>query len=123
MLSQVGESDRFETTQWSEVLLAGNREHTGARDALDRLCRKYWFPVYATLRRRGTNHADAEDLTQAFFAEVLEGDKLAVAQNSVLGAFGQIQGAAQRTRDSVSSDAAKEARHLAAERRDALVSH
>ena len=74
--------DRFETTQWSEVLLAGNPNQSGAQEALDRLCRKYWFPVYAVLRKRGSSHADAEDLTQAFFAEVLTSNKIGVADQS-----------------------------------------
>lgn len=76
------QSDRFETTQWSEVLLAGNPDQSGAREALDRLCRKYWFPVYAVLRKRGSSHTDAEDLTQAFFAEVLSSNKIGVADQS-----------------------------------------
>ena len=76
------QSDRFETTQWSEVLLAGNPDHTGAKEALDRLCRKYWFPVYAMLRKRGSTHADAEDLTQSFFAEVLSSNKIGFADQS-----------------------------------------
>ena len=81
-LAQSHEPNRFETTQWSEILLAANPDQTGANAALDRLCRKYWFPVYASLRRRGHAHADAEDLTQAFFADVLGKDKLAVADQS-----------------------------------------
>lgn len=76
------QSDHFETTQWTEVLLAGNPNQSGAKEALDRLCRKYWFPVYAVLRKRGSSHADAEDLTQAFFAEVLSNNKISVADKS-----------------------------------------
>ena len=69
----------FETTQWSEVLLAGSPNLSGARDALEQLCQKYWFPVYAAIRRRGSNHTDAEDLTQAFFTDLLTSEKLSVA--------------------------------------------
>ena len=76
------EPNRFETTQWSEVLLAGDPNQPGAREPLDRLCRKYWFPVYAVLRQRGASHPDAEDLTQAFFADILGSNKLAVADQS-----------------------------------------
>jgi len=81
-LQRKPESDRFETTQWTEVLLAGNPNQSGAKEALDRLCQKYWFPVYAVLRKRRSSHADAEDLTQAFFAEVLSNNKIAVADRS-----------------------------------------
>ncbi len=81
-MQRKSQSDRFETTQWSEVLLAGNPNQLGAKEALDRLCRKYWFPVYAVLRKRGSTHTDAEDLTQAFFAEVLSDNKIAVADKA-----------------------------------------
>lgn len=76
------EAAEFATTQWSEILLAGNPDQTGAHAALGRLCEKYWFPVYANLRRRGSNHNDAEDLVQAFFADVLSSQKLSVADQS-----------------------------------------
>jgi RNA polymerase sigma-70 factor (ECF subfamily) len=59
-------------TRWSVVLQArqeGNPEHS--RAALEELCRQYWFPLYAFARRRGQSPADAEDLTQSFFAELL----------------------------------------------------
>ncbi len=62
----------FETTQWSIVLAAG-RDATGpARDALATLCDRYWYPVYAYVRRRGHDADEAEDLTQSFFATLLE---------------------------------------------------
>lgn len=59
---------RFQTTQWSVVLKAGQ----GADEALLRLCRIYWVPLYAYTRRRGHAAHEAEDLTQSFFAHVLE---------------------------------------------------
>jgi RNA polymerase sigma factor (sigma-70 family) len=61
----------FVTTHWSLVLLAGRSDSIHARDALEKLCRTYWPPIYAFVRRRGHNPHDAEDLTQAFFARVL----------------------------------------------------
>ena len=76
------QDSQFETTQWSEVLLAGNQGQAGAVDALNGLCCKYWFPVYAHLRRKGNSHADAEDLTQAFFTDLLRSDKLKVADQN-----------------------------------------
>ena len=45
---------------------------TRARDALARLCQTYWFPLYAYVRRRGHSPEDAQDLTQAFFARLLD---------------------------------------------------
>lgn len=59
---------RFQTTQWSVVIKAGQ----GAEEALVRLCRNYWTPLYAYTRRRGHGAHEAEDLTQSFFAHVLE---------------------------------------------------
>jgi DNA-directed RNA polymerase specialized sigma24 family protein len=66
---------RFETTHWSIVLCAGRQGPERAR-ALDRLCRIYWYPIYAFIRRRGHGVDDAHDLTQDFFARLLAGDWL-----------------------------------------------
>ena len=63
---------RFETTHWSLVLAAGGDASTEARAALSTLCEAYWYPLYAYVRRQGYESADAEDLTQAFFARLLE---------------------------------------------------
>jgi len=62
----------FVTTCWSVVLRAGRSDSTTARDALATLCQTYWRPLYAYVRRRGYQPADAEDLTQEFFARLLE---------------------------------------------------
>jgi RNA polymerase sigma factor (sigma-70 family) len=68
-----GERKLFATTQWSLVLAAGQQGPSGhAREALTALCEAYWYPLYAFLRGRGHSPADAEDLTQAFFALLLE---------------------------------------------------
>ncbi len=56
----------FVTTHWSVVLRAG-----GDEEALGELCRAYWYPLYAYVRRSGKSPQDAEDLTQAFFARLL----------------------------------------------------
>ena len=61
----------FLTTHWSVVLAAGEQPSSGADEALERLCRAYWFPVYAFIRRQGHAPPDAEDLTQDFFAELI----------------------------------------------------
>jgi RNA polymerase sigma factor (sigma-70 family) len=64
-------ADYFHTTRWTVVVTAGRR-HTPQSDiALEELCRSYWFPLYAYVRRRGYAKEDAEDLTQAFFAAFL----------------------------------------------------
>ena len=63
--------DIFATTRWTVVLAAGRTGTPLADDALEELCRSYWFPLYAYVRRRGHAKEDAEDLTQAFFARFL----------------------------------------------------
>jgi RNA polymerase sigma factor (sigma-70 family) len=61
----------FTTTHWSIVLTAQG-ESPAAREALESLCRTYWRPIYAFVRREGANPEEAEDLTQSFFALLLE---------------------------------------------------
>ena len=61
----------FVTTHWSVVLTAKQSESTEADAALERLCRAYWWPLYAFVRRRGYEAHDAQDLTQEFFARLL----------------------------------------------------
>lgn len=76
-----GGKDRrqFATTQWSLVLAAGESRSDGAERALAELCARYWYPLYAYARRRGHDPDDARDLTQAFFAKLLEKRDLRVA--------------------------------------------
>src|SRR5437667_1925465 len=62
----------FATTHWSVVVAAGQRESLHSVEALEVLCRQYWRPVYAFIRRRGHGPDDAQDLTQEFFARLLE---------------------------------------------------
>jgi len=62
----------FATTHWSVVLAATQNDTAHAREALARLCLTYWYPLYAYARRRGHSAHDAQDLTQAFFARLLE---------------------------------------------------
>jgi RNA polymerase sigma-70 factor (ECF subfamily) len=63
---------QFATTHWSTVLAAGDSALPGSREALERLCRTYWYPLYAFVRRKGYSPEDAKDLTQAFFERFLE---------------------------------------------------
>ena len=69
----------FVTTHWTVVLAAGDRASPLAAEALEQLCRLYWYPLYAYVRRKGHSPQDAEDLTQAFFAHFLEGNYVARA--------------------------------------------
>ena len=66
----------FPTTQWSDVLRAGQTTSAVAAPALERLCRNYWYPLYVFVRRRGHGPEEAQDLTQSFFAFILEKDAL-----------------------------------------------
>lgn len=72
----------FATTHWSLVAAAQDLAAPAARAALADLCRAYWFPVYAYVRRRGHDHHRAQDLTQAFFARLLEKNDLAAADRT-----------------------------------------
>lgn len=72
---------QFATTCWTLVGAAGADDSQSAR-ALETLCRDYWYPLYAFVRRRGHGAADAQDLTQAFFASLLARNSLAQADRS-----------------------------------------
>ena len=69
----------FVTTHWSIVVSAGRNDTPHARDALEKLCRSYWSPIYAFVRRQGHGPHDAQDLTQEFFARLLGKKQLAGA--------------------------------------------
>ncbi|HEY0457412.1 MAG TPA: sigma-70 family RNA polymerase sigma factor [Verrucomicrobiae bacterium] len=69
-------SARFRTTHWSVVLAAGQRDSANAEEALAKLCAAYWYPLYVFIRRRGYGVHEAEDLTQDFFARLLQKDFL-----------------------------------------------
>jgi RNA polymerase sigma-70 factor (ECF subfamily) len=69
----------FTTTHWSVVITAGRGESPAAEAALETLCRAYWYPLYAFVRRQGHSPPDAEDLVQGFFARLLEKKWLAAA--------------------------------------------
>jgi RNA polymerase sigma-70 factor (ECF subfamily) len=66
----------FATTHWSVVLAAGQSADAQASEALEELCRTYWYPLYAFVRRQGRSPEDAQDLTQGFFAHLLRKDFL-----------------------------------------------
>ncbi|HEU6446861.1 MAG TPA: sigma-70 family RNA polymerase sigma factor [Verrucomicrobiae bacterium] len=70
----------FVTTHWSLVLSARDKKSPQSAGALEKLCRVYWYPLYAYVRRSGQSKENAEDLTQAFFTRLLEKDFLNSAE-------------------------------------------
>ena len=70
---------KFPGTRWTVVLAAGGTPSAESTVALERLCQSYWYPLYAYVRRRGHSPPDAEDLTQEFFARLLEHNWIARA--------------------------------------------
>src|SRR4051812_30813658 len=74
-----GSPREFATTRWSLVMAAGKPEGEEAREALSSLCQRYWFPLYAYVRRRVPSLHEAQDLTQEFFVRLLEKNALAKA--------------------------------------------
>jgi len=72
----------FVTTQWSAVLAAGSSDTAQSRAALEQLCRGYWYPLYAHVRRRGYDAHSAQDLTQEFFVRLLGRDWIARADQA-----------------------------------------
>lgn len=81
-----GQSPEFGQTRWSLVRRAAGFDSPESREALEVLCRAYWFPIYAFIRRQGSAPHDAQDLTQDFFARLLNGSSIARA-NPQLGKF------------------------------------
>ncbi|HVC94832.1 MAG TPA: protein kinase [Pirellulales bacterium] len=72
----------FATTNWSLVLAAGERNSPDFEQALATLCERYWYPLYAHVRRRGIDADLAQDLTQEFFARLMEKEYLQVADRN-----------------------------------------
>jgi RNA polymerase sigma factor (sigma-70 family) len=73
------EPSQFAPTRWSVVLAAKDKCSPDSAAALEVLCRTYWYPLYAFIRRQGHSSHDAQDLTQGFFARLLEKDYLRAA--------------------------------------------
>ena len=87
MSDSVPESDAvapriFATTHWSVVLAAGQGESAPAQRALETLCRAYWYPIYAYVRRKGYKPEEAQDLTQEFFAQLIAKDHFRLADRN-----------------------------------------
>jgi RNA polymerase sigma-70 factor (ECF subfamily) len=75
-----GQATWFTTTHWSIVLAAQNSGSPRGEEALETLCRSYWYPLYVFVRRQGYDDAAAKDLTQSFFAKLLGKNYLAGVQ-------------------------------------------
>jgi RNA polymerase sigma factor (sigma-70 family) len=76
----------FSATHWSVVQAAARSDSPQSSAALEKLCARYWYPLYGFVRRQGRSPHDAEDLTQGFFAWLLESKHLGVADPE-LGRF------------------------------------
>lgn len=72
----------FPKTRWSLIIDAKEGDPTTRSKALAELCEQYWYPLYAFVRRRGANQHDAEDLTQGFFTQLLEHDRIQLFSES-----------------------------------------
>lgn len=62
----------FPATRWTDIVAASRDASPASAEALDRLCRTYWYPIYAYIRRKGHSESDAKDIAQEFFFHVLE---------------------------------------------------
>ena len=69
----------FATTHWSVVTAAGNVRSENACNALETLCRTYWYPIYSYVRRKGYQPEEAQDLTQEFFAQLIAKEHFSLA--------------------------------------------
>jgi DNA-directed RNA polymerase specialized sigma24 family protein len=72
----------FGTTHWSIVLSAGDATSPQAKEALEKLCQAYWYPLYAYVRRKGYDAHNSQDLIQEFFARLLARNYLSVADRN-----------------------------------------
>jgi len=79
-LAASGQANWFTTTHWSQVLNARDPASPQAAESLEKLCRTYWYPLYAYARRQGEGKESAEDLAQGFFARFLGKNYLAQVQ-------------------------------------------
>jgi len=77
-----GGEREFRTTHWSVVLAAGDSRSPQSTDALEKLCRAYWYPLYAFVRRQGYQPEAAQDLTQEFFSRLLASHGLETVDRS-----------------------------------------
>jgi RNA polymerase sigma factor (sigma-70 family) len=81
-MAEASHSAHFPTTQWSRIIAAGDRAAPEARSALSELCKAYWYPIYALIRRRSHSPDEACDLAQDYFTRLLEKGVIAAADRS-----------------------------------------
>ncbi len=86
MSNEPGRSAHFRTTHWSRVIAAGGAVDADAGAALAELCAAYWLPLYAYVHRNGNGPEQALDLTQEYFARLLERGTVAAADPTRRGA-------------------------------------
>jgi RNA polymerase sigma factor (sigma-70 family) len=77
----------FPVTRWTLIVAAGQQGNSATDEALAELCRAYWYPIYAFIRRRGNSPDEAEDLTQGFFAAFLERRNVVLHADPAKGRF------------------------------------
>jgi RNA polymerase sigma factor (sigma-70 family) len=70
--SPAGAANRFQSTRWSVVLVSAQSQAPGCQEAFGDLCKLYWYPLYAFIRRCGNSPEDSEDLVQGFFLHLVE---------------------------------------------------
>lgn len=80
MPSDPNRNSSFPTTHWTLVQTVQNGAPADAAKAMEAICQRYWYPIYAYLRRKGFGPHDAEDLTQAFFVELISEETLQAAR-------------------------------------------
>jgi RNA polymerase sigma-70 factor (ECF subfamily) len=82
VMAEASRSATFPTTQWSQVIAAGDRAAPEARAALAALCQAYWYPIYALIRHKRHSADEANDLTQDYFTRLLEKPVIAAADRT-----------------------------------------
>ena len=82
-----GNRGSFETTRWTQIQAAKTHDLEHRRESVNTLLTRYWKPVYCYLRRKGYNNADAKDLTQGFFHEIVLGRELLQRADQTKGRF------------------------------------
>ena len=73
----------FPDTQWTLVKAAQSDDPEASRKAMEQICQRYWYPIYAYLRRSHHSAHDAEDLTQSLFAHLVESDAINLMRNDI----------------------------------------
>jgi RNA polymerase sigma-70 factor (ECF subfamily) len=73
---------RWATTSWTQVLAARDAPSSESRHALEALCGAYWYPIYTIVRGQGIDPEESRDLTQAYFAQLIENRERRIARQA-----------------------------------------